>query len=188
MSDGKDITFRMDKLKALVHYVCRRALGSDPFDKTRLNKILFYSDTEAYLALGGPITGEVYVKHQYGPVASHFDEVIEELEAEKALAVVEPSGVHAYSGEPHARQHYVALRKPTLQDFSADEISIVDECIQVVCRKDAAQPISDHAHDLAWKSAHIGEELPYFTVFSRLIGEVTPSDTKWAGNQLKRRA
>ena len=40
------------KLKTLVHYICDRAPNPRRLGATKLNKILFFSDMEAYLTLG----------------------------------------------------------------------------------------------------------------------------------------
>lgn len=83
------IKLNFSKLKALVHYVCHKAPNPRKLGATKFNRILFFSDTEAYLSLGRPITGEEYVKHQYGPVSRHLDEVLYELEQNRLIAISE---------------------------------------------------------------------------------------------------
>ncbi len=183
MPSSPTILLNREKLKALVHYVCHRA-PEDKLGKTKLNKILYYSDIEAYVALGAPITGEVYVKHQYGPVSKHIDEVVEELKAEQALAVAEASGFHIYSGQPYMQYRYVSLRRPSVQPFTADEVAIVEETLDTICQNYTARGISEASHGLVWQSARIGEELPYHTAFGHFVGEINPDDIRWADQQL----
>ncbi|MEM1041792.1 MAG: Panacea domain-containing protein [Bacteroidota bacterium] len=186
MTPAPDISLDREKLKALVHYVCHRA-PEDRLGKTKLNKILYYSDIEAYVALGAPITGEVYVKHQYGPVSAHIDEVLEELKAEQALAIAEASGFHVYSGQRYRQYRYVSLRRPSVQSFTADEIAIVEETLDDICQNYTAREISEASHGLVWQSARIGEELPYYTAFSHFVGEINPDDVRWADQHLASR-
>ena len=136
MPQTQNIALDRDKLRALVHYVCYRAPSPERLGKTKLNKILYYSDIEAYVALGGPITGETYVKHQYGPVSQHIDEVLEELEKERLIAIAEASGYHVYSGQPYMQWQYVSLRRPDISRFKAEEVAIVEE----KHRRDLPQP------------------------------------------------
>ena len=188
MPQTQNIALDRDKLRALVHYVCYRAPSPERLGKTKLNKILYYSDIEAYVALGGPITGETYVKHQYGPVSQHIDEVLEELEKERLIAIAEASGYHVYSGQPYMQWQYVSLRRPDISRFKAEEVAIVEENIDAICLNHTARSISKASHGLAWQSARIGEELPYYTVFSHFVREITPEDLQWASQQLERRS
>ena len=175
------------KLKTLVHYICDRAPNPRRLGATKLNKILFFSDMEAYLTLGQPIAGEVYIKHQYGPVSKHLEEILEELEGDQAIAIAHASGFHVVTGEPFTQQLFVALYRPQLDDFSAEEISIVDEMIRVICMRHTARSISDFSHNIIWESAEIGEEIPYYTAFVHTLGEITPEDVDWAKGEITRR-
>lgn len=74
-----------------------------------------------------------------------------------------------------------------MKPFSADEITIVEENLDDICQNYTARQISDASHGLAWQSARIGEELPYYTAFSHFIGEINPDDVRWADRQLANR-
>jgi hypothetical protein len=95
-----------EKLKQLVHYVCdiapNRQLGA-----TKLNKILFYADTQAYLETGSPITGETYVKQKLGPVPKHIGEILAELKAEEAVAISEERlAFNVYQEAPYRQRMF----------------------------------------------------------------------------------
>lgn len=175
------------KLKALVHYVCYKAPDPRKLGKTKLNKILFFSDVEAYLSLGRPITGEEYVKHQYGPVSRHLDEVLRELEEERLIALSEASGYSIYADAPYTQRLFISLEKPRLDAFTPDEVSIADETINTICHRYSAREISELSHDVVWKSAEIGETLPYYTAFVHALGEISPSDLEWAQSVMQER-
>lgn len=175
-----------DKLKTLVHFVCDLA-AEDQLGKTKLNKILYFSDMEAFLTLGRPITGETYVKHQFSPVSLHLDEALKELEEQRLLAIAEASGFHVYSGQSYMRYRFVSLKRPRMDAFSGEEVAIASRTIEEITTKHTARSISNASHGLAWESARIGEELPYFTAYSYLLGEINPDDMAWAQASLARR-
>ena len=170
-----------------MHYVCHRAPNPRKLGKTKLNKILFFSDMEAYLSLGQPITGEEYVKHQYGPVSRHLDEVLSELEKDRLIAISEASGYSVHADAPYRQRLFFPLKKPRLDAFSPEEVSIADEMISTICRRHTARSISELSHDVIWKSAEIGETLPYYTAFVHTLGEVAPSDLDWAQSVMEER-
>ena len=60
------------KLKALIHYICYQCHDPSVLGATNLNKILWYSDVIAFARAGASITGETYVKQQFGPVPRHI--------------------------------------------------------------------------------------------------------------------
>ncbi|WP_457653042.1 Panacea domain-containing protein [Rhodocaloribacter sp.] len=176
-----------DKLKTLVHYVCFKAPNPRKLGATKLNKILFYAEMEAFLSLGHPITGEVFVKQQFGPVPKHILSVLRELEKERAIAISDASGYHVYTGESYPHRQFFSLTRPTLEAFTGDEISIVDEVVDLVCNRHTAKSISEASHNIVWESAEIGEELPYFTALTHLLGEITAKDVAWARDVIARR-
>src|SRR5438105_15829038 len=77
-----------DKLKALVHYIIAKCDNPKILGSIKLNKVLWVSDLWAYVTWGHPITGEHYVKQQFGPVASTLG-ILRELQAEGKIVVRE---------------------------------------------------------------------------------------------------
>jgi hypothetical protein len=165
-----------EKLKALVHYVA--ACCDDPalLGSIKLNKVLWVSDLWAYVGSGTPITGEHYVKQQFGPVAPSMPGILQELQAEGKL-VVRRTEAHGTN-----KVDYIALNRPTniSEVFTADEISLVDEAIRFVCEEHTAMEISDRSHDVIWELAEIGEEIPYSAMLASRLDGVTKEDVAWA--------
>ena len=112
----------------------------------------------------------------------HILGIIEDLEAEEALVVRE---VEYYA---KSKKEYVALKKPDISMFTAEEISLVDSVIDVVCHKHTATSISMASHDALWKLAEIGEEIPVYAALASELGEVTEDDVKWAKQVLSKTA
>jgi hypothetical protein len=168
-----DPQFDPDKLKALVHYICWRCEDPTKLGSVKLYKILWRSDFNAYLEFGNPVTGATYVKRQFGPVPSAALSAIQELEREHKLS----TRVVEYYGRE--KKEFFALERPDFSLFSAEEISLVDKEIEYVTEEHTARSISEESHDDIWKMARIGEEIPYYTVFSK-PAEITESDIEWA--------
>lgn len=166
---------KVDKrFKSLVHYVCYKCHDPSKLGKTKLNKVLYYSDFSAYLHLGKSITNEKYIKHQFGPVPAHVDSALDALKKEGAI-VVRDAEFFGY-----AKKEFIALKKPDISQFSADEISLVDLVTESICDGFTAKAISEASHDEIWELAEIGEEIPYCTAFVASLGEITEEDLRWA--------
>lgn len=164
----------IEKFKALVHYICHKCGDPSILGKTKLNKVLYFSDFATYRQTGEPLTGETYVKAQFGPVPRHIDEALQTLIDDNAIVVREAP---VYS---HMKKEFIALKGADLTHFTADEIAMVDGMIDVICYGHSAKSISEASHNNAWKLAEIGEEIPYKAVFAFGFGEVNDEDVSWA--------
>jgi hypothetical protein len=172
--------FNREKFKALVHYVCAEAPNPKQLGATKLNKIAFYSDMESYLLRGRPITGEVYVKLQHGPVSQHIRDVLEELKRDQAIAISEATGYSVYNGEPYRHRLFFSLRPPDLSVLNGEELKIIDEMLRMICQRHTARSISEHSHNVIWESAEMGEEIPYFTVYAHFLRKPSEAARVWA--------
>jgi hypothetical protein len=164
--------FDREKFKSLVHYVCWSCEDPTVLGSVKLNKVLYKADFAAYYR-DSSITGEEYVKRQYGPVPKHIVPILREL-AENGDVAIRDAEHFGYD-----KKEFFAITKPDLSRFTAEEISIVDEMILYVCYQHTARSISKELHDEVWELAEIGEEIPYVTAFSR-PGEITEMDIEWA--------
>jgi Protein of unknown function (DUF4065) len=166
-----------DKFKNLILYICSKAEPQN-LGATKLDKILWYSDAYAYLMIGEPITGETYIKRQFGPFAPHFYKMIEELEADGKLCV-RPTDHYGF-----AKKEYIPLVQADIEDFLPQEVSIIDDIIDVVCNNYTAKGISEQSHNDIWEMADIGDEIPYYAMFAVFLGEIDETDIEWANTVL----
>ena len=162
-----------EKIKFLVHYIAE-TVPSDCLGSVKLNKVLWYADFVSFLRLGEPITGETYVKRQFGPAPKHIQFIVSDLQKDGRLVVREEE----YYG--YDKKEYFSTRKPDISMFKPDEISIVSEAIRYVCYQHTANSISEKTHGLVWELAEMGEEMPYETAFLEWIGEINEDDIAWA--------
>jgi hypothetical protein len=164
------MAFNREKFKRLVHYVIWKAGRRDWFGAIKLNKVLWFSDTEAFAHTGEPITGAKYVREKFGPVPKAIMPVRAELEREGAITVRREGRV----------EKAVANRAPDMQSFSSSEIAIVDWWIDHIATYETAESISQKSHDYTWQIAAMGEELPMVTTFARRIRAPTEEEMRLA--------
>lgn len=167
-----------NKFKALVHYICDKAKDPSCLGSIKLNKVLWYSEAVFFLKTGDSITGESFVKRQFGPVPRHV------LIAIKALI---DDGKVARGKVDHfgfMKTEFISTLDPDISMFGADEIALVDEAFEHVCLNHTARSISEETHGVIWNIAEMGEEIPLQTVFASSVGEIDETDVEWATQRL----
>jgi len=151
------------KLKAMVHYVAQKA-PARLLGKVKLNKILWFSDKEAYIRYGQTISGETYRRFQRGPVPRHLSEVIDELVQEDKI------DFRKVREHKFIRFAYTSLKPMSPEEFellTSAEISILHDHIMHICNEHTAESISDKSHDEVWRAFHEGDDIPFAACLSR---------------------
>lgn len=144
-----------ERLRQLILYIAEQ-LKSDPnFGKTKLAKVLYFADFEAYRRYGKSITGSAYIHLENGPIPNSFYEVLPEMEEENTIAI-EKERVFSYH-----RERVKALKNADLSEFSAEDMKVVDETIQMLLPQNA-KGASDLSHvEIAWNRTEERELIPY---------------------------
>jgi Protein of unknown function (DUF4065) len=162
-----------ERLADLMHYVIWR---SDPSElgATKLYKICWYSDLEAYRMSGNTISGATHYKRlQHGPVPKNASHVIEHLQQSGKIAV----STENYFDRP--KTMYMARTRPAISAFTSDEIAIIDHVAEIICSKHTAASISSLSHDGLWAEIEMGAEIPVAAA-AVIPGEITAEDLDWA--------
>jgi hypothetical protein len=146
------------RLKELVIYISDECLDDPTYSRTKLYKILFYSEFESYGRFGAPITGTSYKKMPFGPAPASYKRIQDEMLREHLIRIVQKK---VYD---HARQRLLPLRDPNFELFSARDISIVSGWIRFFWNK-SPKEVSKYSHGKAWSLADEGELIPYEAVF-----------------------
>jgi hypothetical protein len=151
-------THRQDaesRIKELFVYVLARS-GDDSssLTRTKVAKILWYSDFGAYRDLGEPITGWPYIKGEHGPMPDRMMLLELDLEAEGRLEIRREGNV----------TRYLLKGEPALGVFSEAERDYVDKVLYLY-RSAWASYLSHRAHEdsIGWQAAKRREEIPYET-------------------------
>lgn len=164
--------YNAEKLQELIVYIARRSAGDHRFGSTKLNKILFYSDHQAYRRFGRPITGAKYQHLKLGPCPQQFLPAMATLRDSSSIREVEES---TYGGP---QRRIVALREADLSLFTGVEIAVVNDVIEEL-RPLTNTQVSDESHEtVAWRLTSVKQEIPYGTAL--LSSEIpTDEDLAW---------
>ena len=160
--------FDRDKYKHLVHYIAWRAGKNDWFGATKLYKVLWFADARLFVLTGKPITGETYVRKEFGPFPLHIMHVRDELERDGIIRVSKETDSNL--------TRIVALAPADSHIFSSQELSAVNFWIEHIDKDHTAASISDRTHDYAWEIAGMNEDLPLFAPLVSRIPEPDETD------------
>lgn len=150
-----------EKLKELIVYISTKCTNDFRYNKTKLNKILYYSDFLFYLVNQKPITGHTYVHAPRGPIPDSIEGLLKEMERKDVFMAVSKAG-------PYDEFRPVAMRTPKLEMFTAKEISFVDSIIEELStsHRITATEVSEATHKkMGWLVTKNGDEIPYETIF-----------------------
>jgi len=161
--------FDRDKFKRLVHYVIWKAGKRDWFGATKLNKVLWFSDTATYALTGKPITGATYIREKHGPVPKAMMPVRTELQRQGAIQVAREGKL----------ERMTALASPDMMSFTLSEIATVDWWTEHIASEHTATSISDRSHDYTWQIADMGEIIPMVATFATRIREPSDEEMRW---------
>jgi uncharacterized phage-associated protein len=176
--------FDREKFKDVVHYAVQRAAdryGLEALGNTKLHKILYFADMLHYLDAGHPLSGEDYQRQRFGPTARHLTWAIAALIVEGRISLTKRN----YYG--YAKSEYAPLLPPTASRLSTGQQSLIDEVMDFVCARTAAE-ISEFSHDDVWSSVCMGERIPYYAAFAMFPAEITDEDIEEATEEVLRLA
>jgi hypothetical protein len=163
---------RITRLATLIHHITTLCDPSD-LGRTKIAKILWLADVEAYRRTGELVTGsDDYVKDRHGPrhrdLYDAIDLLIRERKADKRIAPT-------YAGPRH---ELLPIGNPDVSEFTAEQIATVDRVTAYVSKL-TAKEASDLTHDDVWESANYNEKIPVASV-APIQGEMTPEIMAWA--------
>jgi hypothetical protein len=151
--------FDRNRFEALVLYVAHRRRDDERFGRTKMAKVLFYSDFSIYQDQGEPLTGATYIRMPFGPFPKALGETEKALEA-KGLAVL----AHDGEGDYDEKRIIPTRSAPNLRDlFEEWQILVVNDWIDRVAAATATQISEMSHHHPGWLLANDGEVIPYET-------------------------
>lgn len=113
--------FDQYKFKQIVLYIINK-INKKQLGNVKLNKILWFADLAKCDNTGYSITGEKYIRQNYGPVATHLPQALEELEREDKAITIERE-------TPDTMILYTPVKKADILTFK-DDIVYIDEVIE----------------------------------------------------------
>lgn len=132
--------FDLDRSKAInsILFVISK-LGVEKSDKHKVFKILYFADQKHLVRYGRPITGDTYIKMQYGPVPSFLKNV---TDGNEEGGIIELKGLY------HLQSSY----EYNSEDFSESELECLEESVNEN-KNSNFNELTDKSHDQAWQGA-----------------------------------
>ena len=144
----------VDRFAELTLHLCAQSRDDERFGVTKLNKLLFLVDAEAFRRSGKTITGVEYQKLPHGPCPRPMVPVLRKLEASGELSVEERD----FHGRTQRRP--VATRAADLSLFSDEELGIVEETVSRE-ESSSASELSERTHRMpAWRCVEDNDTIP----------------------------
>ncbi len=159
-SAQRNVEYQPVRQEAVILYflqqVNNRFLG-----RTKLMKLLYYTDYEWLEKTGASITGDAYVAKPFGPMPKHALEALQRLEKRGAIRVEKTKVVN------YDQERYLPLEDPDASVFTREELNHLETIARRFEHWTAKQMTNLSHEDWPWKSTRLGEEIS----FLRLRGE-----------------
>lgn len=167
-----------DKFAELLVYVVSGFENEPTNGDTKLNKLLYFADVEAFRRTGRPISGARYKHQQRGPIAAPLWPVREELEGSR-LEVSERR-----VGATGKQRRTKAIDSPDMSIFSEEETKIIDEVLERF-RGCTAKQMEDFVHEEpSWLITQDEEDMTYRS--SLLVRNASPAALDYGEKLAKR--
>jgi hypothetical protein len=161
--------FSHKRFDELVLYIAERTKDDENFGSTKLAKVLFFSDLEAYRDLGSAITGAEYQKWAHGPFPPQLKPARQGLQHASRARLIR-------GGDRRADRLVPTRLRPAdlvAVGIAAEQQAIVDKWIARI-EQETASEISDFSHEHpGYQMVEDNEPIPYDSAF---LAEHQPTD------------
>lgn len=160
-----------DRLEDMIVFFAAKC----PQGKTKLAKLLWEADVEAWRRWGCSISGcNFYVRRQHGPVPAGYEATLARLrESGKLVRVKVPVGDY------EEERHYLAEgQEVDFSSFSPEEVDILHTAIERL-RALTARQASERTHDIYWEEILPGGRMDIGAAAIK-AEEITEDDLAWA--------
>jgi uncharacterized phage-associated protein len=149
------------KFREVLLYILNKIGAKPNIGETVLYKLLYFIDFDFYEKYEEQLIGATYKKNKFGPTPLEFTEIVKQMMDDKDITRI----TNKYFDKDQKK--YLPLRNPCLDCLSAKEITLIDQVLNRLADKNAAQ-ISEYSHgDIPWKVTKEMEVIDYETVFYR---------------------
>jgi uncharacterized phage-associated protein len=167
-TNGLPVEFNRERFEALVLYIAWRTRDDPEFGRTKLAKVLFYSDLAIFADTGKPLTGAVYVHRAFGPFPPELDSLEEKVHREDIARAQRIEAPWDIEDDRESLKILPRIEPPGLpQVFEDWEVQryVVDSYIDKISRM-GSWKVSDDSHKHpGWLMTEEYEEIPYHVAF-----------------------
>lgn len=160
------------KYETIVHYIINSCDDIRKLGSIKLNKILFFSDTEMFIRNKKTITNDKYIKRQFGPVPKNILNILSSLEKKKKISIRKPSENRL----DNTTLYFSLTDDIDLNMLTAEEVSILEHYLKIISNNYTAKKISKITHNKIWDLADIGEEIPIYAIHASETEEINSDD------------
>lgn len=158
--------FDREKMRAVIlraaHSCAPEELGA-----VKLHKVIYFLDMMFYAHHRRAVTGATYKKRPHGPTSDQLLFVLRDMSNAGDIRT-QKTNYHGYW-----KVEYHPLVEEPKGVLNNEELSLLDDVVDFVCRKNTAKSISDYSHKLPWEMAEMGGEIAYRTAM--LLFPMQPS-------------
>lgn len=166
------------KLGEMILYIASKSQDDKAFGATKLNKILFTIDFNAFGAFGQSVSGATYIHRSRGPVPKELVPARRQL-IETKRAVLQKRLYFGYQQDA-----LIALEPANLSLFSDVEVGFMNDWIDNLKDFNGTE-LSNWTHRLRpWLDTDEGEIIPLFTVYGLLDLPASKEALKWGAGKL----
>lgn len=164
-----DVVEQESKIVELITHIAWSLRDDDKFGRTKLAKIMFYSDFRSFQHTGKPLTGIRYRKYPQGPLTAKVYEV---PSREKHLKV-QRKYLFFNSFQDSVKSERDWNNPARL--FSVEQIRIIDAAIEEL-RPHSNKKCSQMSHGIAWGISDMHDGIPYESAFMAEQEDITDED------------
>ena len=147
-----------DKIAEAVLTLIESSEGDRNLGETKLVKLLYYADCEAYRQLGKPITGLTYLRYPHGPYPKDWQGIRETLEDDGDVVVRRPP---RHDIQTYVRNHWINQRSPKDGILTVEETEILQGQVKRFASFNG-RAIENYSHEeLGWSLTPKFEPIPY---------------------------
>lgn len=156
-----------DKMRAVILRACHTC-APDDLGAVKLNKVLYYFDMISYAHRRVSVTGATYRKRPNGPTSDQLLFLLRDMEAAGDIEIRNVD-YHGYE-----KKEYIAKATEPINVLNEDELGLLDDVIDFVCRQNSAKSISEYSHSLPWEMAEMGGVIPYHSAMLLIPSQPSP--------------
>lgn len=156
-----------NKMRAVILRACHTCEPHE-LGAVKLNKVLYYFDMISYAHHREAVTGATYRKRPNGPTSDQLLFLLRDMEA---VGDIEVRNVN-YHG--YLKKEYIAKAVEPKGILSKQELSLLDDVLDFVCRQNTAKSISEYSHSLPWEMADMGGIIPYHSAMLLIPAQPSP--------------
>ena len=165
--------FNVDKFIACLSLFAKEAFRD--FSKLKAAKLLYFADKYHVIHYGRPITGDIYIHQDYGPIPSKSLDIMNEVLYDRDTGFIEEEMSNRNKVQEfisvkrgffrHRYPIFVSIKEPALNCLSETELEAVRETIKRYGKYSPGKLVDLTHKEAAWQNTQKNDEIDYRLFF-----------------------